>query len=54
LVAYKFWHEKVEAGYLREAEVTFSVFNALNDRHEEHPFGDTIGSLVMSWLTVRF
>ncbi len=51
---YKFWHQKAEAGYLREAEVALSVFNALNDKHKEHPLGDTIGSRVMGWLTVRF
>jgi iron complex outermembrane receptor protein len=43
---YRFWHEK--------AEVAVSVFNALNDRHKEHPLGDTIGSRVMGWLTMRF
>jgi iron complex outermembrane receptor protein len=43
---YRFWHEK--------AEVAVSVFNALNDRHKEHPLGDTIGSRVMGWLTLRF
>jgi iron complex outermembrane recepter protein len=43
---YRFWHEK--------AEVAVSVFNALNDRHKEHPLGDTIGSRVMGWLTIRF
>jgi iron complex outermembrane receptor protein len=43
---YRFWKEK--------AEVAVSVFNALNDRHKEHPLGDTIGSRVMGWLTMRF
>lgn len=52
--AYKFWHQKAVAGYLREAEVAVSAFNALNDRHKEHPLGDTIGSRWMGWLTVRF
>ena len=52
--AYKFWTQKVTAGYLREAEVAISAFNALNDKHKEHPLGDTIGSRVMGWLTVRF
>lgn len=28
-VAYKFWHEKAEAGYMRDAEVAISAFNAL-------------------------
>jgi iron complex outermembrane receptor protein len=43
---YRFWKEK--------AELAVSVFNALNDRHKEHPLGDTIGSRVMGWLTIRF
>lgn len=43
--AYQFWH--------KQAEVAISVFNALNDRHREHPYGDMIGSRVMGWLTVR-
>lgn len=51
---YKFWKQKASAGYLREAEVAISAFNALNDKHKEHPLGDTIGSRVMGWLTVRF
>jgi len=53
-VAYKFWHEKAEAGYMRDAEVALSAFNSLNDTHKEHPLGDTIGSRVMGWLTVRY
>jgi hypothetical protein len=52
--AYKFWQQKAAAGYLREAEVAVSAFNALNDKHKEHPLGDTIGSRVMGWLTVKF
>jgi iron complex outermembrane recepter protein len=52
--AYKFWHEKTTAGYFREAEVAISAFNSLNDRHRENPVGDTIGSLVLGWLTVRY
>jgi outer membrane receptor for ferrienterochelin and colicin len=43
---YRFWHEK--------AEVAVSAFNAWNDRHKEDPLGDTIGSRVMGWLTLRF
>ena len=31
-----------------------SAFNALNDKHKEHPLGDTIGSRVLGWLTVRY
>jgi outer membrane receptor protein involved in Fe transport len=51
---YRFWQEMTAAGYHREAEVAVSVFNALNDRHKEHPLGDTIGSLVMGWLTLKY
>ena len=53
-IAYKFWHEKAEAGYMRDAEVGISAFNALNDEHKQHPLGDTIGSRVMGWVTVRY
>ena len=53
-VAYKFWQEKAEAGYMRDAEVALSAYNALNDTHKEHPLGDTIGSRVMGWVTVRY
>ncbi len=42
---YRFWDD--------QAEVAFSVFNALNDRHKEHPLGDTIGSRVLGWLTIH-
>ena len=52
--AYKFWTQQTSEGYLRSAEVAVSVFNALNDKHKEHPLGDTIGSRVMGWLTVRY
>jgi iron complex outermembrane receptor protein len=52
--AYRFWQQKAEAGYMRDAEVAVSAFNALNDRHKEYPLGDTIGSRVMAWLTVRY
>ena len=53
-IAYKFWQEKAEAGYMRDAEVALSAYNSLNDTHKEHPLGDTIGSRVMGWLTVRY
>ena len=43
---YRFWHDK--------AEVAVSAFNALNDKHQEYPLGETIGSRVMGWLTMRF
>lgn len=42
---YRFWDDR--------AELAISVFNALNDRHKEHPLGDTIGSRVLGWLTVK-
>jgi len=44
--AYRFWKER--------AEVSVSVFNALNDKHREHPLGDQIKRRVMGWLTIRF
>jgi len=53
-VAYKFWQQIAGVGYMRDAEVAISAFNALNDKHKEHPLGDTIGSRVMGWLTVRY
>ena len=31
-----------------------TAFNALNDRHKEHPLGDTIGRRVMGWITVKY
>jgi iron complex outermembrane recepter protein len=43
---YRFWNQ--------QAEVAVSAYNALNDRHREHPLGDTIGSRVMGWLTITF
>ncbi len=43
---YRFWHDK--------AEVAVAVYNALNDRHKEHPLGDTLGSRVMGWVTLRY
>jgi iron complex outermembrane recepter protein len=52
--AYKFWQQKAEAGYMRDAEVAISAFNALNDTHKEHPLGYTIGSRVMGWITIRY
>ena len=42
---YRFWHD--------HAEVAVSAFNALNDRHREHPLADVLGSRVMGWLTLR-
>ena len=44
-LGYLFWKDK--------AEVAVSAFNALNDRHNEHPLGDIIASRVMGWITLR-
>ena len=52
--AYRFWKQKAAAGYLRDAEVAISVFNALNDTAKEYPIGEEIGRRFMGWLTVRF
>jgi iron complex outermembrane receptor protein len=43
---YKFWRDR--------AELAVSAFNALNDKHKEHPLGDVIGSRVLGWLTLKF
>jgi len=51
---YRFWQQRAAAGYMREAEVAVSVFNALNDQHKEHPLGDLISSRVLGWLTLKF
>jgi len=48
--AYRFW--KIDGQ--EKAEVAVSAFNALNDKHKEHPLGDTIGSRVMGWLTIKY
>ncbi len=53
-LGYRFWQETTSSGSRREAEFALSVFNALNDTHKEYPLGDTIGSRVMGWLTVKF
>lgn len=42
---YRFWHDRAEAA--------ISVFNALNERHQEHPLADVLGSRVMGWLTLK-
>lgn len=51
-LGYLIWQQPT-AGYVREAELAISVFNALNDNHREHPLGDLLGTRVMGWLTVR-
>jgi len=53
-LGYRFWQEEVSDGYKREAEVAISAFNALNDKHREHPLGDLLGSRLMGWLTMRY
>ncbi len=52
--AYRFWEERAPTGHTRQAEVAISVFNALNDRHKEHPLGETLKSRVMGWLTLKY
>lgn len=42
---YRFWNDR--------AEVAVSVFNALNERHQQHPLADVLGSRVMGWLTLK-
>ena len=42
---WRFWQE--------QAELAITAYNALNDRHREHPLGQKVGSRVMSWLTFR-
>ncbi len=41
---YRFWDDR--------AELAISVFNALNDRHQEYQLGETIKSRVLGWFTV--
>lgn len=43
---YRFWKDQLE--------VAVSVFNALNDKHREHPLAEIIGSRVMGWVTYHF
>jgi hypothetical protein len=42
--ASKFWKQQAAGGYVRDANVAVSTFNALNNRHKEHPLDNTIGS----------
>lgn len=51
---YRLWEQKATAGYMRNAELAISLFNALNDGHKEHPLGEVIGRRIMGWLTLRF
>jgi iron complex outermembrane receptor protein len=50
---YRFWEQEAAAGYRRSAEAAISVFNALDDEHQEHPLGELIGRRVMAWLTLK-
>lgn len=45
-LGYGFWMDRAEAA--------ISVSNALDDRHKEYPVGDTIGSRVLGWVTLKF
>jgi iron complex outermembrane receptor protein len=49
--AYRFQLESIGG---RNAEVAVTAFNALNDKHREHPLGEKIGSLVMGWFTINY
>jgi len=51
-LGYVLW-QQLTTGYVREAELGISVFNALHDEHREHPLGDLLGTRVMGWLTVK-
>jgi iron complex outermembrane recepter protein len=46
----------LRAGYWvrKDMELAVSAFNALNDKHKEHPLGEVIGSRVMAWVTIMF
>ncbi len=43
---YRFWNNQLE--------MAVSIFNALNDKHREHPLGEIIGSRAMGWVTYHF
>ncbi len=43
---YRFWKDQLE--------LAISIFNALNDKHQEHPLGEIIDSRVMGWITLRY
>ena len=51
---YRIWKAKSDAGYERSAEVALSAFNALNDKHKEHPLGERIGSRGMGWVIIHY
>ncbi|MCA9470300.1 MAG: TonB-dependent receptor, partial [Nitrospira sp.] len=46
---YRFW----EIGGIKMAEIGISLFNSLNDKHQEHPLGERIASRILGWLTVK-
>ena len=43
---YRFWRDQLE--------LAVSAFNSLNNKHNEHPLGEIIGSRVMGWITFRY
>lgn len=43
---YRFWNDQLE--------LAISIFNALNDKHKEHPLGEIIGSRAMGWITFSY
>ncbi|MBQ27880.1 MAG: hypothetical protein CMH81_07055 [Nitrospiraceae bacterium] len=46
----------LRGGYMYDdgTEVAFSIFNALNDKHREHPLGELLSTRIMLWLTRHF
>jgi len=46
---YRFW----EVDGKKMAEIGISIFNALNDKHQEHPLGEEIKSRIVGWLTIK-
>ena len=47
----------IRAGYRfrkDKVELSFSIFNLLNDVHREHPLGDEIGTRVLGTLNLKF
>ena len=42
---YRFWHD--------HAEAAISVFNTLNDHHQQYPLADVLGSRVIGWFTLK-
>ncbi len=53
LLNFKAGYRFFELNGQKQAEIGISVFNALNDKHQEHPLGETIKSRVIGWLTIQ-